>query len=254
MADDIDQIMAMIEDMQTSGSSSEKENLRAERPQEEKRITPSANDELTNIMKSIEDIQNMPPPAKEMPSKPSRIKSSLAPPQKPSRKKKTIEDPTKVMEENNVEEVFENESEPVPPRDPVPPSDHVPKRNSVQSCDTVSVDKSATLTEPTKHETAESQCSGDSAERTTAQDIDHLLKDLEKNINSNKEAKQASTKKNIPQSDNPLDAMLNNMINDSSEVTPTSKGTCPTCGRPVMGEAVAALGKVWHRGTFYKNI
>lgn len=73
---------------------------------------------------------------------------------------------------------------------------------------------------------------------------------MEKNINSNKEAKNASNKKNLPESDNPLDAMLNDMINDSSEVTPTSKGTCPTCGRPVMGEAVAALGKVWHRGRF----
>ena len=43
--------------------------------------------------------------------------------------------------------------------------------------------------------------------------------------------------------------MLEDMINtDSLGVTPTSKGTCPTCNRPVMGEAVAALGKVWHRG------
>ena len=31
---------------------------------EEKRISQSANDELTNIMKSIEDIQNMPQPTK----------------------------------------------------------------------------------------------------------------------------------------------------------------------------------------------
>ena len=80
-----------------------------------------------------------------------------------------------------------------------------------------------------------------------------LFIDLEKNINSNKEAKNASNKKNLPESDNPLDAMLNDMINDSSEVTPTSKGTCPTCGRPVMGEAVAALGKVWHRGRFFAD-
>ena len=31
---------------------------------EEKRISQSANDELANIMKSIEDIQNMPQPTK----------------------------------------------------------------------------------------------------------------------------------------------------------------------------------------------
>ena len=40
----------------------------------------------------------------------------------------------------------------------------------------------------------------------------------------------------------------------NSGVTPTSKGTCPTCNRPVMGEAVAALGKVWHREHFVCTI
>jgi hypothetical protein len=34
----------------------------------------------------------------------------------------------------------------------------------------------------------------------------------------------------------------------------TSKGICPTCNRPVMGEAVAALGKVWHREHFVCTI
>ena len=32
-------------------------------------------------------------------------------------------------------------------------------------------------------------------------------------------------------------------------ITAKSKGDCPTCNRPVIGEATAALGKVWHPGT-----
>ena len=67
MADDIDEIMAMIEGMQSpsektkpivtdSAMISEKENIRMDVIKQPK----SANDELNSIMKSIEDIQNMP--------------------------------------------------------------------------------------------------------------------------------------------------------------------------------------------------
>ena len=73
--------------------------------------------------------------------------------------------------------------------------------------------------------------------------------DLEKNITEAKRASASKKKDEVKSEENPLDAMLEDMINtDSLGVTPTSKGTCPTCNRPVMGEAVAALGKVWHRG------
>ena len=64
MADDIDEIMAMIEGMQSPSEKkpmaesvlSEKENIRLDVIKQPK----SANDELNSIMKSIEDIQNMP--------------------------------------------------------------------------------------------------------------------------------------------------------------------------------------------------
>ena len=55
-------------------------------------------------------------------------------------------------------------------------------------------------------------------------------------------------KSSASKADNPLDEMFGDM--EGLGVAMTSKGTCPTCGRPVMGEAVAALGKVWHRGIY----
>ena len=118
-------------------------------------------------------------------------------------------------------------------------------------------------------ETRTGSVSSESTGRTTTQDIDHLLKgktyfichincillsnklflDLEKNIHEAKRASEGKKKDGRDSEENPLDAMLDDMINtDNLGVTPTSKGTCPTCNRPVMGEAVAALGKVWHRG------
>lgn len=212
MADDIDEIMAMIEGMQSPSEKkpmaesvlSEKENIRLDVIKQPK----SANDELNSIMKSIEDIQNMPSVKAEdppLPSKPSRGQT-VVPPQKPSRKKK----PTERTQTSS-------ESEPDP------------GDNNVES-------------------------SG----RTTTQDIDYLLKDLEKNITEAKRASASKKKDDSKSSDpaaNPLDAMLDDMINtDALGVTPTSKGTCPTCNRPVMGEAVAALGKVWHREHFVCTI
>ena len=89
----------------------------------------------------------------EIPSKPSRLKSNLAPPQKPSRKKKTIA----------------NEN----PKQDDPKDDLVTNGESVDSPGELKV---STVPSESSKSLSSSMGSGDSAERTTAQDIDHLLK------------------------------------------------------------------------------
>jgi len=211
MADDIDEIMAMIQGMQTQDNSiptAEKENIGTRTEMKPSKL--SANDELNSIMKSLEDIKNTTTIREEAPSKPSR--QNVAPPQKPTRKKK-------VVVENNEEKV---------------------------EVEVKKVDQNQTRT---------GSVSSESTGRTTTQDIDHLLKDLEKNIHEAKRASEGKKKDDRNSEENPLDAMLDDMINtDNMGVTPTSKGTCPTCNRPVMGEAVVALGKVWHREHFVCTI
>ena len=91
----------------------------------------------------------------EIPSKPSRLKSNLAPPQKPSRKKKTIANENSKQDDTK-EDLVTNEDSP--------------------SVDSPGELKVSTVPSESSKSLSSSTGSGDSAERTTAQDIDHLLK------------------------------------------------------------------------------
>jgi len=73
---------------------------------------------------------------------------------------------------------------------------------------------------------------------------------LDAQITINKEAKQKDENAPKGNSDNPLDDMMELLTGDlnAKGITAKSKGECPTCKRPVIGEAIAALGKVWHPG------
>ena len=91
---------------------------------------------------------------------------------------------------------------------------------------------------------------------------------------SNKKLEASAWHKPPPKSDNPLDDMLGELTDDLAQrvsfiiesffeieiviamlryslkeikgIHAKSKGECPTCNRAVIGEAIAALGRVWH--------
>lgn len=77
---------------------------------------------------------------------------------------------------------------------------------------------------------------------------------MDAQITINKETKKKAepTAPKGADSENPLDEMLGALTEDlnAKGIAAKSKGICPTCNRPVIGEAIAALAKVWHPGLF----
>ena len=84
------------------------------------------------------------------------------------------------------------------------------------------------------------------------------LLELDAQITINKETKKKSEPVSVKgvASENPLDEMLGALTDDLSAkgIAAKSKGTCPTCNRPVIGEAIAALAKVWHPGNIFFQV
>lgn len=183
MAEDIDEIMNMIENMQTSSQTTPslgKGDVAGDDPAVNRRESSSVND-LDEIMNSISDIAAK-SSQEEAPHKPVRSQTSGVPPVKPSRRQKK-----KPKEEERKTE-------------------------------------------------------------TTAEEIESFLDELDAQITINKESKKKDENGRNSTSDNPLDDMLGELTGDLNKkgITAKSKGTCPTCKKPVIGEAIAALAKVWH--------
>lgn len=83
--------------------------------------------------------------------------------------------------------------------------------------------------------------------QTTHAELNSLIDELDLQITKNQTAKDSSNAK-VVLTDNPLDDMLGELTGDLAArgIHAKSKGECPTCGRAVIGEAIAALGRVWH--------
>lgn len=196
MAEDIDEIMNMIETMQQTGPETlpiiSKDISPLTRCDSSQNECSSIND-LDEIMNSITDLSANKSIQEDAPSKPTRARPAGVPPVKPSRRQKK-------------------------------------KENSEK--------KAPELAAPAESDKKE----------TTAEEIESLIDELDAQITINKEAKQKDENGTKVNSDNPLDDMLEHLTGDlnAKGITAKSKGECPTCKRPVIGEAIAALGKVWH--------
>jgi len=99
--------------------------------------------------------------------------------------------------------------------------------------------------------TAESEDAKSEARKSsqaTHAEIDSLIDELDEQITKNQTNKRIDANVSHKQSDNPLDDMLGELTDDlaSRGIHAKSKGECPTCNRAVIGEAIAALGRVWH--------
>lgn len=205
MAEDIDEIMNMIEVMQNTTpdihipgkSNSEVTSSNGRDSPENESSSINDLDEIMNSISHIAANSNQ----EDVPNKPSRLRPAGVPPVKPSRRQKKKE-PEKI----------ENASEPT----------------------------SGSVSTHIEDTTVKKE--------TTAEEIESLIDELDAQITINKESKKKDENSSKTNSDNPLDDMLGTLTDDLNArgITAKSKGICPTCKRPVIGEAIAALAKVWH--------
>jgi len=208
MAEDIDEIMNMIEIMQSNDHRPNgiKSVQNPEVNLKPSKRTPNSVDDLDDIMNSLTDMNTR---RNDLPPKPVRAKQAGEPPIKPRRQKKS-------------KDLDKTDSEPKPQ----------PKIVIDQ------ISQEEFKTEPIKKNT--------SAEES----LENLIDELDAQITINKETKKKSEPAAVKgvDSENPLDEMLGALTDDLSAkgIAAKSKGICPTCNRPVIGEAIAALAKVWH--------